>query len=132
MNRKAARLIGCILATGLIVSLIMNISACSSTAATNATTSTAAAAAIVSIAITPENPPNVVVHGNLQLKATATYSDGKTGDITNTATWMGFNNTVLTVSSTGLVYGVSVGSAKVNAGMGSITSLPVLVTIAAQ
>jgi trimeric autotransporter adhesin len=132
LNRKAARLIGSFLATGLVVSLMMNISACSSTAATSAATSTAATATIVSIAITPFNPPNVAVHGNLQLKATATYSDGKTGDITNTANWMGFNNTVLTVSSTGLVYGVSIGSAKVNASMGSITSLPVLVTIAAQ
>jgi Bacterial Ig-like domain (group 2). len=108
----------------------MGISACS----TNATrTTTAPTAAIVSIVITPENPPNVAVHANLQLKATATYSDGKTVDITNTANWMGFNNTVLTVSSTGLVYGVSAGSAKINATMGTVTSLlPVTVTIVAQ
>jgi uncharacterized protein YjdB len=45
---------------------------------------------------------------------------------------MGFNNTVLTVSSTGLVYGVSAGSAKINATMGSVTSLPVTVTIVSQ
>jgi hypothetical protein len=95
----------------------MSISACSSNSATTTTTATAA---IVSIAITPANPPDVAVHGNLQLKATATYNDGKTGDITNTASWMGFN---------GLVYGVSTGSAKVNASMGSVSSLPVLVTI---
>ncbi len=129
MNSKAARFIGYFLAAGLMMSLIMSVSACSSNSVTTTTTGNAA---IVSIAITPANPPNVAVHGNLQLKATATYSDGTTGDITNTATWTGFNNTVLTVSSTGLVYGVSTGSAKVNAGMGSVTSLPVLVTIVAQ
>jgi Bacterial Ig-like domain (group 2) len=126
LKNKAARFFGYFLAAGLILSLIMSVSACSSNAATTATTATGT---IVSIAITPTNPPNVAVHGNLQLKATATYSDGKTGDITNTATWMGFNDTVLTVSSSGLVYGRSTGSAKVNASMGSITSLPVLVTI---
>ena len=127
---KATKFVSNCLAAGLIAALIMGISACS----TNATrTTTAPTAAIVSIVITPENPPNVAVHANLQLKATATYSDGKTADITNTANWMGFNNTVLTVSSTGLVYGVSVGSAKINATMGTVTSLlPVTVTIVAQ
>ena len=130
MNSKAARFIGYCLTLGLIVSLMSGISACSSSSAATTTTSTSA---IVSIVITPENPPNVAVHGNLQLKATATYSDGKTADITNTANWMGFNNTVLTVSSTGLVYGVSVGSAKINATMGTVTSLlPVTVTIVSQ
>jgi hypothetical protein len=129
LNSKAARFIGYCMTIGLIVSLICGISACaSSSAATTITTTTA----IVSIAVTPENPANVSMHANLQLKATATYSDGKTADITNTANWMGFNNTVLTVSSTGLVYGVSVGSAKVNASVGSITSLPVTVTIVSQ
>jgi hypothetical protein len=105
------------------------ISACASSSAATTTTNTTA---IVSIAVTPENPPNVPVRANLQLKATATYSDGKTADITNTASWMGFNNTVLTVSSTGLVYGVSIGSAKINATLGSVTSLPVTVTIVSQ
>ena len=126
---KATKFVSNCLAAGLIAALIMGISACS----TNATrTTTAPTAAIVSIVITPENPPNVAVHANLQLKATATYSDGKTADITNTANWMGFNNTVLTVSSTGLVYGVSIGSAKINATMGTVTSLPVTVTIVSQ
>ena len=130
MNNKAVRFIGYCLTMGLIVSLMSGISACSSSSAATTTTSTSA---IVSIVITPENPPNVAVHGNLQLKATATYSDGKTADITNTANWMGFNNTVLTVSSTGLVYGVSIGSAKINATMGTVTSLlPVTVTIVSQ
>jgi hypothetical protein len=107
----------------------MGISACSTNATRNTTAPTAA---IVSIAITPENPPNVPVHSNIQFTATATYSDGKTADITNTANWMGFNNTVLTVSSTGLVYGVSAGSAKINATMGTVSSLPVTVTIVSQ
>ena len=129
MKSKAARFIGYCLTIGLIMSLMSSISACASSSAAATTTTTTA---MVSIAITPENPPNVAVHANLQLKATATYSDGKTADITNTANWMGFNNTVLTVSSTGLVYGVSVGSAKINATLGTVTSLPVTVTIVSQ
>ena len=129
MKSKAARFIGYCLTIGLIISLMSSISACASSSAAATTTTTTA---MVSIAITPENPPNVSVHANLQLKATATYSDGKTADITNTANWMGFNNTVLTVSSTGLVYGVSVGSAKINATLGTVTSLPVTVTIVSQ
>ena len=129
MKSKAARFIGYCLTIGLIMSLMSSISACASSSAAATTTTTTA---MVSIAITPENPPNVSVHANLQLKATATYSDGKTADITNTANWMGFNNTVLTVSSTGLVYGVSVGSAKINATLGTVTSLPVTVTIVSQ
>ena len=129
MNSKAARFIGYCLTIGLTVSLMSGISGCSSSSAATTTTTTTA---IVSIVITPENPPNISVHANLQLKATATYSDGKTADITNTANWMGFNDTVLTVSSTGLVYGRSSGSAKINASMGSISSLPVTVTIVSQ
>jgi len=126
---KATKFVSNCLAAGLIAALIMGISACSTNATRNTTAPTAA---IVSIAITPENPPNVPVHSNIQFTATATYSDGKTADITNTANWMGFNNTVLTVSSTGLVYGVSAGSAKINATMGTVSSLPVTVTIVSQ
>jgi trimeric autotransporter adhesin len=129
LNSKAVRFIGYCLTIALTVSLLFGISACSSSSGATTNTTTMA---IISIAVTPENPPNVPVHTNLQLKATATYSDGQTGDITNTANWMGFNNTVLTVSSTGSVYGVSVGSAKVNASAGSVTSLPVTVTIVSQ
>jgi hypothetical protein len=115
------------LTTGLLAVLIAGFTGC---AAKSAATTTPKAA-IVSIAITPSNPPDLTVHNNLQLTATATYADGSTGDITNTANWTGFNNTVLTVSTTGSVYGVSAGSAKVNAALGGITSLPVLVTVVA-
>jgi hypothetical protein len=105
--------------------LITGFTACS----TKSTTTTTEKATIVSITITPSSPPNLTVHTNMQLTATATYTDGSTGDITNSATWTGFNNTVLTVSNAGSVYGVSAGSAKVNAALNGITSAPVLITV---
>jgi hypothetical protein len=110
---------------GLMAIMVTGFTGC---AAKSATTPKAA---IVTIEISPTTPPDLTVHTNLQLTATATYADGSTGDITNTANWTGFNNTVLTVSTTGSVYGVSAGSAKVNAALGGITSLPVLVTVVA-
>ena len=110
---------------GLMAILITGFTACS----TKSTTTTTEKATIVSITITPSSPPNLTVHTNMQLTATATYADGSTGDITNSATWTGFNNTVLTVSNAGSVYGVSAGSAKVNAALNGITSAPVLITV---
>jgi len=116
------------LTIGLLAVLITGLTAC---AAKTTVPTTTAKAEIVSIAITPSDPPDLTVHNNLQLTATATYADGSTGDITNSATWTGFNNTVLTVSARGSVYGVSAGSAKVNAALSGITSSPVLVTVVA-
>jgi hypothetical protein len=125
LKDKIIKLAAFCLTIGIIIILIMGTAGCSSKTATTNTPK----ASIVSIAITPSNPPNLTVHTNLQLTATATYADGSTGDITNSVTWTGFNNTVLTVSTTGSVYGVSAGSAKVNAALNGVTSDPVLITV---
>ena len=74
MNSKAARFIGYCLTIGLTVSLMSGISGCSSSSAATTTTTTTA---IVSIAVTPENPPNVAVHANLQLKRSEERRVGK-------------------------------------------------------
>jgi trimeric autotransporter adhesin len=124
LNRKAVQFIAYCLVIGLIASFILGTAACSSK-----TAATTAAKTIVSIAITPNPPPNVTIHTNLQFTATATYTDGTTADISNVANFMGFNDTILKISTTGLAYGVSAGSVKINATWEGVTSLPVLVTV---
>jgi hypothetical protein len=68
---------------------------------------------VVSIAVTGAAP---AVGGTSQLQAVATFSDGTTKDVTNSTditaptNWGSLNTSVATVSSTGVVTGVSVGS----------------------
>jgi hypothetical protein len=68
---------------------------------------------VVSIAVTGAAP---AVGGTSQLQAVATFSDGTTKDVTNSTditaptNWGSLNAAVATVSPTGVVTGVSVGS----------------------
>ena len=124
MNRKAAQFIAYCLTIALIATFILSTAACSSKTAT-----TTPAKTIVSIAITPNPSPNVTIHTNLQFTATATYTDGTTADISNVANFMGFNDTILKISTTGLAYGVSAGSVKITATWEGVISKPVLVTV---
>ncbi len=55
---------------------------------------------IRSIAVSPA-PPRLLAGGTLQLVATATWSDGKTTDVTSTVAWTS-SEPVVTVSSSGL------------------------------
>ncbi len=86
------------------------------------------ATTITSLAIAPTNAtiaPNVTQ----QYTATATYGNNTTADVTKTVTWSTTPTNVATVNSTGLVTGVSLGSATVKAQTGSvIASTGVLVT----
>lgn len=63
---------------------------------------------------------NLVVGQTVQLKATGSYSDGSSKDITSSATWSSSDSTLATVSSAGLVTAVASGSVSVDAKMGSI------------
>jgi uncharacterized protein YjdB len=66
------------------------------------------------LTITPANPL-VAVGKNLQLAATVTMSDGTTVSATPTSTWKSGNTAVAAVSSKGVVRGVAVGTATINA-----------------
>jgi trimeric autotransporter adhesin len=59
----------------------------------------------------------------------ATAKDQNNNDITSTVVWSSSNTSAATVSSSGLVTGVSIGTANITATLGSITSNPVTVTI---
>jgi hypothetical protein len=82
-------------------------------------TGTGASGALLSIAVTPANP-SFALGTTQQLKATGTYSDGSTQDLTNTVTWDTTDHTIATVNAQGLAMGVAAGSTTVTAASGSI------------
>jgi len=63
---------------------------------------------------------NVAVGTKTTLKATATYSDGSTRDVTTTATWSSDTTSVASVAS-GVVTGASPGTATVSAAFGGLS-----------
>jgi hypothetical protein len=78
-------------------------------------------AIVQSIAITP-NPITAGTGISQQLTATGTYSDGTTQTVTTAANWTSGAPSVATVGpTTGLLTGVSNGSATISASIGSVT-----------
>jgi uncharacterized protein YjdB len=92
-----------------IICAALFVSACGSSTSPTATTS---------ITVTGMPP---TVGASSQLTATAMLSDGETEDITSTATWLSSNPSVATVSASGVVTGVSAGTASIDATVGSVT-----------
>lgn len=72
-----------------------------------------------SIAVTG-TAANVAVGATLQLKATGTYSDSTTKDLTSSVTWSSSDTTIATVSASGLVTGVKAGPVSIKATSGSV------------
>lgn len=98
----------------------------------NTTVTVVAAAALVSIAVTPATPPTLYVHQSLQFKATGTYSDGTSKDLTTTATWTSSATAVATVgAATGLAAAVGSGSATITATVNAIHGQAALTVSAA-
>jgi len=74
---------------------------------------------ITALAVAPTNAtlaPGVTQ----QYSATATYGNNTTGDVTSQVTWSTTPTNIATVNSTGLVTGVSLGTATVRAQSGSV------------
>jgi uncharacterized protein YjdB len=69
---------------------------------------------ITDITLSPANP-SIQVGGTTQMTATGKRADGQTTDITPGAGWTVDKPNIATVSSTGLITGVSVGTAKITA-----------------
>ena len=89
---------------------------------------------VTSVAVTVANGTSATVEqgATLQLKATATYDDSSTQDVSNSATWTS-DSANATVDSTGKVTGVSASGTPVNitaTSSGHSGSLPVTVTAA--
>jgi uncharacterized protein YjdB len=79
---------------------------------TGQATVTVPAATLQSIAVTPA-APTVAIGGAQQFKATGTYSDTSTKDLTATVTWTSDNLSAATVSASGLATAVAAGSSNI-------------------
>ncbi|WNG59547.1 Ig-like domain-containing protein [Archangium gephyra] len=85
-------------------------------------------ATLSSIALGP-SPASVAQGSTLQLTVTGTYSDNSTRPLTGGVTFGSSAEGIATVSSSGVVTGVSIGSATITAGTGGLTkTLEVTVT----
>lgn len=88
--------------------------------------------AVKSIAITPA-PPALPSGATLQLKATATYADGTTKDVTNSVTWSTSAASTASATSTGVLVGNSSGVTTATASLNGVTgSTPLVVTLPAN
>jgi hypothetical protein len=87
---------------------------------TGSTTLTVNAAVLSSIAVTPANP-SIRKGTTQQFRATGSYSDGSTQNLTSSVVWSSSNTSVATISSTGLASGVGPGSSTIQAVSGSVT-----------
>jgi hypothetical protein len=101
----------------------------------NSTPLTVGQAVLTSIAVTPSSIAIALGYGE-QFTATATYSDGSTQDITQSAGWTSSVPTVATVNASGFALGLAPGTASISAaylrmsasGVLTVTT-PVLVSI---
>jgi hypothetical protein len=85
------------------------------------TTITIGQATVSSIAVTPSSIA-ILLGAAEQFKAIATYSDGSTEDITQSANWTSSNPIVASVSSTGLAISLLAGTTAISASAGVATS----------
>jgi len=69
---------------------------------------------VTEITLSPTNP-SIQVGATTQLTATGKRADGKTTDVTPGANWTVDKPEIATVSTTGLITAVSVGTAKITA-----------------
>lgn len=86
--------------------------------------------ALTSVSISPLNG-SVVLDLTQQFTATATYSDGSTQVVTNSATWTSSDTSKVTVQNTGLATGLGTGVAIITAtysGQSAVTQLTVTST----
>ena len=92
------------------------------TSATSTTPTTTSGVTLSSIAVIPNSPLSLAIGSSLHFKATGTYSDGSTADITSQVNWTSDNTAIATIDSTGLVTGVAPGTANITATLSGVTS----------
>jgi len=93
------------------------------------TTLTVVSPALVSLRITPVNA-FISVNHTLQMRATGTFSDGSTADVTNQVNWTSSNTNVVTIGlNTGLATGKAFGPITITATQGAISNSTTLTGI---
>lgn len=80
---------------------------------------TVSSATLTSITITPSNG-SIGVGKSKLFKATGIYSDSSSFDISNRVTWSSNDSTIVTIQSSGIASGVSVGTAIITAELESV------------
>ena len=93
-------------------------------------TLTVTAAVLTSIAVTPA-AASVAAGKAEQYKATGTYNNGTTENITDSVTWSSSASSIATVSSSGLATSVEQGSATITATSGTVSGSATLTVTAA-
>ena len=83
-----------------------------------------------SIAITPALV-TITKGQTANLAATATYSDGKTADVTQSVIWTSLAANMASVNPTGVVTGVAIGSTTISATQNGVTSPPANIAVSA-
>ena len=131
MKRQLLRFLSYCLSIGLFAIIILATAACSSqSVSTSATTTTNSVGTLSSIAITPSSPPDLKTGFTQQFKATATYSDGSTAEVTDQVTWTSSNpSSADFISSGGLLTGMKAGTTLITASLSGQTSPTVNVTV---
>ncbi|WP_327790602.1 Ig-like domain-containing protein, partial [Vibrio anguillarum] len=94
----------------------------------NEVTVNVSSAEITEITVTPSQV-NIAKGQTQQLTAIATYSDGTSSSVTNSVMWTPADANTATVTSTGLITGVGVGSTTMAVTKDGITSNTVNVTV---
>jgi hypothetical protein len=84
---------------------------------------------LLSIAITPSSQGTLAVGLKQQFKATGTYANNSTADISSQVTWVSSDTNVATISSTGSATGVAVGNTNITATQLGVTSATVRLVV---
>jgi trimeric autotransporter adhesin len=87
---------------------------------------------ISSVAVSRDKVANLTVGSTQQFTAQALSTDGSITDVTSQATWSSSDQSVITVSSTGIVTGIGPGQASVTAYYSGVTSTAIMVTVVSQ
>jgi hypothetical protein len=106
------------IASGIAVLSMLFVPGCSGNSSSPSTPSTPTAPTISSIAVSGAAPN---VGATAQFTATAALSNNTTQTVTSQATWQSSNTAVASVTSSGVVTGVSAGTADVTATYQSVT-----------
>jgi len=75
---------------------------------------------LTTVTVSPSTP-SVAVGKTQQMVATGTYDNGTTDTVSDSASWSTSDNTIATVSSTGLVIGVASGTATISATLNGLS-----------
>jgi hypothetical protein len=105
------------------------VTATSGSVVSPAATLTGTTATLQSIAVSTSGT-SIARNGTQQFIATGTFSDGSAQNITTSATWSSSATSVATIGvGSGLVRGISAGSAQIKATLGSLSSAAVALTV---